>query len=193
MVVTRRSFLCGAAAATASHLLLPGSAFASMALAVSLGELVHTSEHAAIGISVDAFSRWEMVAKKNRIVTYSVVDIERPLDGRAVGKGPVLVRTLGGVVAGIGQVVHGEAVIALGERTALFLRSVTPDFFSVRAMAQGAYPVQPDAKGVHRLHAAFDALELRGARDAAAVYRLDGKSLDDAEAMVAEELTRGSR
>jgi hypothetical protein len=121
-----------------------------------------------------------------------VVDVERPLDGRPIAKGPLMVRTLGGIVGGIGQVVHGEAVIGLGERTALFLRSVTPDFYSVLAMAQGAYPVTADERGVRRLHAALEALELRGAKDAA-VYRLDGRSLQDAETMVADELTRGSR
>jgi hypothetical protein len=191
MVVTRRSFLCGTAAAAAG-LALPAQASASMALAVSLGELVHTCQHAAVGISVDAFSRWEMVAKKNRIVTYSVVDIERPLDGRPLAKGPIMVRTLGGIVGGVGQVVHGEAVIALGERTALFLRGVTPDFYSVLAMAQGAYPVKADTSGVPRLHAALEALELRRTKDAA-VHRLNGRSLQDAESMVADELTRGSR
>ena len=59
-------------------------------------------------------------------------------------------------------------------------------------MAQGAYPVTADERGVRRLHAALEALELRGAKDAA-VYRLDGRSLQDAETMVADELTRGSR
>lgn len=191
MVVTRRSFLWGTAAATASQLFVPGQARASMAIALSLTELVHRSEHAAVGISVDAFSRWELVAERKRIVTYSVIDVERPLDGRPLGKGPILVRTLGGIVNGVGQVVHGEAVIPLGERTALFLRSVTPDFHSVIAMAQGAYPVRTDDRGVRRLHAVLEALELRGAGADAAVHRLDGKTPEDAEALVAGEMARG--
>lgn len=163
-----------------------------MARALSLGELVHTSDHAAIGTSVDAFSRWEFVAKRQRIVTYSVIDVERTIDGRAIAKGPLVVRTLGGLVGDVGQVVHGEAVIALGQRTAMFLHGVNPDFFSVVAMAQGAYPVKADDKGVHRLHAAPVSLELRGEVDAA-VHRLDNASVASAEAMLAEELTRGTR
>jgi hypothetical protein len=163
-----------------------------MALAISLGELLSLSEHTAVGTSVDAFSQWEMVAKRRRIVTYSVVDIERPLDGKAVGKGPLMVRTLGGLVGDLGQIVHGEAVLALGERTALFLHHAAPDFFSVVAMAQGAYPVKPDEKGVHRLRAAAQSLELSNVADAA-VRRLDGNTLPSVEAMIAEELTRGSR
>jgi hypothetical protein len=121
-----------------------------------------------------------------------VVDVERPIDGRALPRGPIMVRTLGGIVGDLGQVVHGEAVLGPGKRTALFLHRVNPDFFSVMAMAQGAYPIEPDAKGVHRLRAHVEALELRGATDAA-VIRLDGQSLEDAEALVAEALTRGSR
>jgi hypothetical protein len=192
MVVTRRTFLCGSIAAVACGSVLEGPAWASMARAVSFAELVHTSDSAAVGTPVDAFCRWEQVAGRKRIVTYSVVDVERPIDGRSLPGGPIMVRTLGGIVGDLGQVVHGEAVLGPGQRTAMFLHRVNPDFFSVMAMSQGVYPIERDAKGVHRLRAHVAALELRGVADAA-VMRLDGQSLDDAEALVAEELTRGSR
>lgn len=172
--------------------LSPGWARASVARAVSLTELVYRSQHVVAGTSVDAWSLWENVGRRSRIVTYSVVRVEQPLDGRDTPSAELAVRTLGGVVGDTGQIVHGEAVVALKETAAMFLTGVSRDVFVVTEMAQGYYAVQPDVSGVKRLRARVGDLELAITPESA-VHRLDGRSLTDAEADLARELVRGAR
>jgi hypothetical protein len=187
---TRRRFLGGLAAASALWSL---PARASIARAASLAALVQASRHVVYGASVDAFAQWEQVGPRKCIVTYSVFRVDHPLDGRAPRGSEVTIRTLGGTVGDLGQVFSGEAVVALHERAAVFLRDAgSPDVFSVTAMAQGYYPVAEDAKGVARLRAAFEAVMLVGETDAA-MHRLHGCSLAEAETMIARELGARAR
>jgi hypothetical protein len=165
---------------------------ASVARAVGLGELVYRSRCIVVGTSVDAFCRWERIGSRSRIVTYSVLQVERPLDGRPPDTSELMVRTLGGIVGDRGQIVHGEAVVALGERAAVFLQDAAPDVLAVTAAAQGYYPVFADAGGVARLNSAIADLELLDAQDAA-VHRLVGRSLDEVEVFLSDELVRGAR
>lgn len=165
---------------------------ASVARAVTLGELVYRSRYVVVGTSVDAFSRWERIGNRSRIVTYSLIQVDRPLDGRPPDASELRVRTLGGTVGDRGQIVHGEAAVALGERAAVFLQDAAPDVFAVTAMAQGYYPVVADASGVARLRTAIADLDLLDSADAA-VHRLEGRSFDEAEAFLSEELARGAR
>lgn len=188
-MVSRRRFLGGMALAT---LTASRAAEASIARAVTVGELVYRSRHVLVGTSMDAFCRWERIGKRSRIVTYSVVRVERPLDGRPPDTSEVMVRTLGGTVGDLGQIVHGEAVVALGAKAALFLHDVAPDVLAVTGMAQGYYPIERDHEGVERLRAAVSDLELRDVPDAA-VRRLHGSSMAEAEAVLSEELARGTR
>lgn len=180
------------AVVTVEALTVSRAAEASIARAVTLGELVYRSRYVLVGTSVDAFCRWERIGKRSRIVTYSVIQVDRPLDGRPPDTSEVMVRTLGGSVGDRGQVVHGEAVVALGRRAALFLHDVAPDVLAVTGMAQGHYPVEPDLQGVARLRAATGDLELLDMPDAA-VHRLHGSSFAEAEAVLSEELARGAR
>jgi hypothetical protein len=178
--------------AVAGALPLSHVAKASVARAVGLGELVYRSRCIVVGTSVDAFCRWERIGSRSRIVTYSLVQVERPLDGRPPDTSELMVRTLGGSVGDRGQIVHGEAVVALGERAAVFLQDAAPAVFAVTAAAQGYYPVLADGRGVARLASAIANLDLVGSQDAA-VHRLDGRSLDEAEVLLSEELARGAR
>lgn len=170
----------------------PRAAHASVARAVTLGALVYRSRHVLVGTSVDAFCRWERIGNRSRIVTYSLVQVDRPLDGRAPDTREIMVRTLGGSVGDRGQIVHGEAVVALGERAAVFLHNVAPDVFAVTEMAQGHYPIEVDDRGVLRLRSAVADLELLDA-PGAAVRRLHGSTLPETESALAEELARGGR
>jgi hypothetical protein len=188
-VVTRRLFLAGVAATCG---LLARPARASVARGLSLGELLYDSRHVVLGTAVDSFARWERVGSRSCIVTYSVFHVEQPLDGRAPATSEVMIRSLGGTVGDVGQTFHGEAVVALQQRAAVFIHDVAPDVYVVTAMAQGYYPVLPDPKGVHRLRAAFGSVELVAA-PSAAMSRMHGRTVPEACDLIAEEQARGAR
>jgi len=117
----------------------PRAAHASVAVAMSLQELVDLSQYAVVARGLERQSKWEKVGGNKRIVTYTKVQIEQTV----VGKAPktVWIRTLGGVVGKIGQHVSGEARIAVGSSSLLFLMPTTKGSLVVTARAQGHYPV----------------------------------------------------
>lgn len=121
-------------------------------------------------------------------MTYSVVQVETTLYGEAPESSEVLVRSLGGSIGNVGQVVHGEAVLSLGERAAVFLADVVPGALRVTAMSQGHYPIKADEHGVHRLQSGLSSLELLG--ENAAVRRLAGRTLSEVQSMIVAELDR---
>src|SRR6476620_11414394 len=176
-MVTRRRFLGGVLCALASGtVLVPGRSSAAVARALTLGRILYDSQHVVLGTAVDSFARWERIGKRSCIVTYSTFHVEQPLDGRAPEAPELMIRTLGGTVGDLGQTFYGEAVVALRQRAAVFLRAKAPDFYVVTGMAQGHYPVVADAKGVVRLRAAFDQVEIAGDTDGVMVA-LDGQAV----------------
>lgn len=177
-----------ALAAGTAHVLSVRPGRASVARALSLKELVTTSQHALVGVPLDHFSQWEVLGGQRRVVTYTMVRVQRPLDGRTPPSPDVLVRTLGGVVDDIGQVVPGEAVLVHKQAAALFLTGAERDVFAVTGQSQGHYRVVVDA-GIRRFRATARSLELVGASAASAVVRLHGRTIPEVEALVAAELS----
>ena len=184
MTISRRGLIAGAS----SLVLFSRTSAASVARALSLGELLAESRHVVIGTPVDAFSNWEQIGKRRCIVTYSLFRVEEPVDGRGSPPAEMTIRTLGGVVGELGQTFHGEAVVALHQRATVFLRDVAPDLFVVTAMAQGHYPVLPDARGVQRLRAAFASVVISDLPEAA-MRRLDGRTAPEATDLIAREIS----
>jgi hypothetical protein len=127
-----------------------GDVLASLARGASLGELAKRSRHAVLGTALTAESRWEYVGTKKRIVTYTRVRVDEQIAGEATDS-EIFVRTLGGRVGKVGQVVHGEAVLLLNERTLLFLAPTHEGTLEVTEMAQGHFPIRKDASGTERL------------------------------------------
>ncbi|HVU01853.1 MAG TPA: hypothetical protein VHE30_08880 [Polyangiaceae bacterium] len=191
-MLSRRSVLTGGLA-TAAHLALSRRAGATVARALTLNQLVHQSRHGFVGTPVDAFCRWETIGGHSRIVTYTLVRADYSFDGRPPATSDVMVRTLGGAVDDVGQVVPGEAVLDRGVATAVFLEEATRDLFVVTGMSQGSYPVRLERDGVKRLRARASQLEIVGASLESAVRRLDGRSVTETEALVAKELASGPR
>src|SRR5689334_23113323 len=119
-MLSRRSLLVGGVmVATGAGFSKPAGA--AVVRALSLGELVHTSRVACVATPVEAFGRWESFGRAERIVTYTLVRIEHAIDGRSAPSGELMVRTLGGRVDDIGQVVPGEATLRLQETSTVFL------------------------------------------------------------------------
>ena len=132
----------------------PPPAEASVSVLMSLDEMVAASTSVVLGTAAEKKSQWEELAGGKRIVTYTKIKIDRSLAGSAGSE--VWVRTLGGAVDKIGQAVSGEAQIATGSKSVLFLMK-RGDVTVVTGMAQGHFPVVADDKGVSRLRSSPDA------------------------------------
>jgi len=96
-----------------------------------------------------------------------------------------LVRTLGGRVNGVGQIVHGEAQLRAREPSLVFLRTRADGSTAITAMAQGHYPLRPDPGGLLRLNPSPFLPELLQA-NGGAVERLRGASIADAVQRIRE-------
>lgn len=130
-------------------LLGAADACASVQIAVVFDALVRDSAAIDQGTCVEQRSLWE----DGRIVTYSRVVVQRTLAGD--GRGEVWVRTLGGVVGDVGQLVEGEAVLQIGKPTMLFLHATpTAGVYEVTARAQGQFVLAADSSGTVRLRPA---------------------------------------
>lgn len=180
MQLPRRGFLLWTAAFAAS--LPAANALASLARAVTLRELVRGSRRVVVGTALDFQCRWESAGRRKRIVTYTRVRIDESL-GATETDAEILVRTLGGQVGGVGQVVHGEAVLLVGEPAILFVGTEPDGAESVVEMAQGHYPIRTAKDGVRRVFPSPRLAELGRAKDAA-TQALIGKRVEDALELV---------
>jgi hypothetical protein len=118
---------------------------ASISIAILFDELVRDSTAAAIVTPYEQKAVWE----DGRIITYSHVHADRPIAG-ALESDP-WVRTMGGTVGRLGQIVEGEAVLTVGKSGLLFLQ---PDktgtgTYAVTGRAQGQFPVIAAAPGTN--------------------------------------------
>jgi hypothetical protein len=165
-------------------LLLPSPALASIARGLSLSELRRGSGCCVLGTALSAQSRWETVGRNRRIVTTTRLRVEQLLGGAAPGT-EALVRTLGGQVGDVGQIVHGEALLLLGQTAALFLMPETQGMHAVMGMAQGHFPIATDDRGDERLRRSPRLPELIDA-DKSASKLLTGRPLRDAERLIQE-------
>jgi hypothetical protein len=144
----RRAFLLASTVAIPSLLVLSPRAEALTARLLTLDELVEQSTYVVVATAGERRSLWEDMPSGRRIVTYTRVAVERAVAG---APGPELwVRTLGGAVDKIGQAVPGEAQLATGQRSVLFLYQ-GKSAVVVTAMSQGHFPIVADDKGVDRL------------------------------------------
>ncbi len=188
VMLSRRSFVAGGLSALALGYVRPAQA--TLVRPVTLTELVSMSQYAVIATPGESSSRWETIGDRERIVTYSPVRIENVLDGTSPGS-EIMVRTLGGSVGDVGQIVPGEAPIRKGVTAALFLEPVATDVYGVSAMAQGHYPIKADVQGARRLVA--HRLSTEKLAPDTAIVRLDGKTISEVEAAVYQEVAHGAR
>src|SRR3954454_13607583 len=106
----RRGLLRVATAGTLG-LLVSHRANASISRALALGELLARSRHVILGEPLDNYSLWEQVGRRKHIVTYTRVRALELFAGDSPEQDELLVRTLGGRVGDLGELVHGEAII----------------------------------------------------------------------------------
>jgi hypothetical protein len=135
-----------------------------------------------LGEPLDNYSVWEQVGQRKHIVTYTRLRALELLAGADPQQDELLVRTLGGRVGDLGELVHGEAVINLGERGVVFMMP-TAGVLAVTAMAQGHYPLGRDKVGVERLLRSPEAAELMN-EAGSAVQRLSGLQVAEARTLL---------
>jgi len=124
--------------APAAALLVPSDAQASVSIAVGFDALVKDADSVGVVVPQEAKTLWE----DGRIYTYTRVKIDQGVAGELGTGAEGWVRTMGGVVGKIGQMVDGEPVLTTNKPALLFLRKLkTGNGWEVSARAQGQYPI----------------------------------------------------
>lgn len=135
-----RSSLLAASIALGSvaGVLVPTDAQASVSIAIGYDQLVKDADSVAVMTPLESKSVWE----DGRIYTYTRLKVEQGVAGDLGTGSEGWVRTMGGVVGKIGQMVDGEPVFTTGKSSLLFLRKFQASgTFEVSARAQGQYPI----------------------------------------------------
>lgn len=120
--------------------LAASDAGASVSIQVTWDGLLRDSNAAAIVTPTESESVWE----SGRIYTYTKVHVDRAIAGDLSAGADAWVRTMGGIVGKIGQRVEGEAVLAPGHASLLFLHTggnAPAGIYQVTARGQGQFPV----------------------------------------------------
>lgn len=182
MVVPRRTFL-GLIGAGTAVFAGAGPAFGSVARAVAMSALVKNSKSVVLATPLSAHSEWAEIGDTRRIVTITRVRVDEHVARSKTSSSEVLVRTLGGRVGKLGQLVHGEAELR-SDPCMLFLHDAEGGLSTVTAMAQGHYPLLFDA-GKKLLQKSPGLAKLVMTPDAA-VERLAGQALETAARIVRE-------
>ncbi|MBX3232302.1 MAG: hypothetical protein KIT84_22005 [Labilithrix sp.] len=126
---------------------VPTDAGASVSIAVSFDALVKDADDVAVITPGESHSVWE----DGRIFTYTKVHVDQGVAGNDLAAGnDTYVRTMGGVVGKIGQLVDGEAVLTKDKPALLFLRKLKAGSFDVSARGQGQYPIKIDPQTKER-------------------------------------------
>jgi hypothetical protein len=141
--------LLGLGAGAASLLVSEPVAHASVSIAVLFDELVRDSSAAAVVTPYEQKAVWE----DGRIITYTHVHADRTVAGTL--ESDPWIRTMGGTVGRVGQLVDGEPVLTVGRPGLLFLQGVPQvgGVYAVTARAQGQFPVVLGEKNVSILRA----------------------------------------
>lgn len=122
--------------------LAPKEAQASVSIAASFEELVKNADAVAVVTPLEHTSVWE----DGRIYTYTHVKADQGVAGEFGAGADGWVRTRGGVVGRVGQLVDGEAVLTPGKSSLLFLRKFKQGgTWEVIERAQGQFPVIENA------------------------------------------------
>jgi hypothetical protein len=179
-MVSRRQLLA-AIGVTALAPFVPAVASAGVARALKLEELVKRSAHILRATPLQAWSEWTRIGDQRRIVTYTRMRVDDAFAGAAEPE--LLVRTLGGTVDKVGQLVPDEAQLLLGEPCIGFMMPYADGVLGLTGMAQGHYPLKADASGLLRLSPTAQISKLLDDK-ASAVSRLSGRSVSEASELI---------
>ena len=109
----------------------------SVSIAITWDRLLGQSTASAVVMPIEARSVWE----DGRIYTYTRVRVDHAVAGELADGSETWVRTMGGVVDKIGQLVDGEAVLEPGRPSLLFVHARPAGAVEVTARGQGQFPL----------------------------------------------------
>lgn len=164
---------------------VPRLSRATTARAVNLTDLIARSTRIVRAMPLEGSARFEEIGDTRHIVTYTRLRVDELIFG-SPNEPEILVRTLGGHLDKLGEIVHGEAELAVNEACVVFLCTSSDGIDQVTEMAQGHYPLHSDASGTPRLTASRNMPHLiRGSSTAnAAVLQLPGLAPNDARDLI---------
>lgn len=180
-LISRRGLLLGVASAAAAGG-FSGTASATVMRALTLPALVQSSKRIVVVTALGAESHFEELGRRRRVVTDTRVRVEDVLAKDSAGQRELMVRTLGGVIGRLGERVHGQAQLALGEPCVAFLLEGPDGLHYVNGMAQGHYPLREARR---TLASSPDLPEIFGF-ESSAVKALVGSELVAARARIRE-------
>jgi hypothetical protein len=138
--------VCAALAAAAPSA-SPRQAEASVSIAITFDALVRASSAVVVGTATEERTVWE----GGRIYTYSHIHVDSAVAGELAENGEAWVRTMGGIVGKVGQIVDGEPVFTVGRPSLVFLHRSSSGPFVVTARAQGQFGIYADEQSRLRL------------------------------------------
>ena len=165
VVVSRRGLFVGLGSMAASTL-CGARAQATVARSITLPALVQSSTGIVVVTALSAESHFEELGRRRRIVTDTRVRVEETLAKGDRIETELMVRTLGGSVGKLGELVHGQARLAIAQSCVAFLLRGPDGLHYVNGMAQGHYPLTRDS--FKRLLKSPDLGELIDAKGSAA-------------------------
>ncbi len=125
----------------------PREALGSVSIAVTFDSLVRESSAVVVATPIEQRSIWE----GERIYTYTRVHVDSTVAGNLRPEDDAWVRTMGGAVGKMGQVVEGEAGFGMGHASLVFLRYEPMGYYVVTARAQGQFGLFLDEHGTVRV------------------------------------------
>jgi hypothetical protein len=155
---------------------------------MTLEELVTRSQHAVIGTPLGARCSYLSIGGRRSLVTETRLRVEGVLALGAPPEAELTVRTLGGRLDGVGEIVHGQAEFEHGKLCLGFFERAPDGACWVTGMAQGHYPLET-ADAALVLHASPQLPTIRD-WERSAVKRLVGTRLSEAERLVREVTPR---
>jgi len=139
-LVSRRGLFLGLSSAAATSV-LGVKASATVARSLTLEALVRSSSRISVVTALASESHFEELGRRRRVVTDTRVRVEEAIAKGESVESELMVRTLGGSVGRLGELVHGQAHLALGEPCVAFLLRGPDGLHYVNGMAQGHYPL----------------------------------------------------
>lgn len=182
--IGRRMFVSGAALLPV--LLLAPRARATLMRGLPLRALCAQSQHILLARAIEAQCVSLPIGGRSMIVTETKLRIEDALAKAAPSSVEIVVRTLGGVLNGVGELVHGQAELSFGQPCLAFLKSADDGALWVTGMAQGHYPIVSGERSEPRLGPS-PRLPTLANFEHSAVRGLVGQSLLQARASIARE------
>jgi hypothetical protein len=178
-LVSRRGFVLGMASGAAVGVFsVPASA--TVVRALPLPSLVESSRRIVVVTALAADCHFEDIGRRRRVVTDTRVRVEEVL-AKAAPANELMVRTLGGSIGRLGERVHGQAQLVLGQPCVAFLLEGPDGIHYVNGMAQGHYPLRGAAS--RQLSNSPDLPEIID-YDSSAVKALVGSELDGATSRI---------